>query len=73
MEDNRKTRELYSQKFNIDQYIKQYYSSIDEEEVFFLKQLSKIEGGTFMYILTIPILISKLIKRKCSAKTQNCC
>ena len=34
---------LYSREFNIDEYLKQYYSSIDEEETFFLKQLGKIE------------------------------
>ena len=33
---------LYLQEFNIDKYLKQYYSSIDEEEAFFLKQLDKI-------------------------------
>ena len=31
------------QEFNIDEYLKQYYSYIDEEETFFLKQLGKIE------------------------------
>ena len=33
---------LYLQEFNIDKYLRQYYSSIDEEEAFFLKQLDKI-------------------------------
>ena len=34
---------LYSREFNIDEYLKQYYSSIDEEETFFLRQLGKIK------------------------------
>ena len=33
---------LYLQEFNIDKYLKQYYSSIDDEESFFLTQLNKI-------------------------------
>ena len=41
-EENTKIRKLYFQDFDIDKYLKQYYSSIDEEERFFLEHLSKI-------------------------------
>ena len=42
-EENTKIKALYLQEFDIDKYLHQYYSSIDAEEGFFLKQLRNIE------------------------------
>ena len=41
-EENTRIKTLYFQDFDIDKYLKLYYSSIDEEESFFLEHLSKI-------------------------------